>query len=183
MLQKLDEMQPRLVDYHKRQGVTLTEDGRRAALSVIRRHRLVEQFLFEVLGYSWEEVHAEAEVLEHVISDHFEDRLAALLGEPRFDPHGEPIPDRELGLGNGRRLAALCDVPAGERAVVRQVAANQPGLLVYLKAIGVALGTELTVTQRNPLDGALLVKIEAGGALHAISREAASAVEVERMRE
>ena len=182
MLQKLDELQPPLVDYHKRQGVKLTEAGRHGALRVIRRHRLVEQFLYEILGYSWEQVHAEAEELEHVISDRFEDRLAVLLGEPKFDPHGEPIPDRQLGLWAGPRLSRLCDLKAGDHAVVRQVAANQPGLLAYLTKIGVGLGTQLMVSQRNPLDGALLVRLEALGTLHAISNEAACAVEVEIMQ-
>lgn len=181
MLQKLDEMQPPLVDYRKSQGVVLTEAGRHAALRVIRRHRLVEQFLYEVLGYSWEQVHAEAEELEHVISQRFEDRLAVLLGEPKFDPHGEPIPDRELGLGAEPRLARLCDLQAGERAVVRRVEANQPGLLAYLTKIGVGLGSRLSVRQRNPLDGALLLTLESSGAQHAISSQAACAVRVERI--
>lgn len=181
MLQKLDEMEPPLVDYRKSQGVVLTEAGRHAALRVIRRHRLVEQFLYEVLGYSWEQVHAEAEELEHVISERFEDRLAVLLGEPKFDPHGEPIPDRKLGLSAAPRLARLCDLQAGDHAVVRQVDANQPGLLAYLTQIGVRLGSRLSVRQRNPLDGALLVTLEAGGEQHAMSSQAACAVRVEKI--
>ena len=96
MLQKIDEFQPRLVNYQKHRGVSLTANGEKEALRIIRRHRLIEQFLFEVLGYSWDKVHSEAEELEHVISPYFEDRLAIFLGEPAFDPHGEPIPNRDL---------------------------------------------------------------------------------------
>lgn len=160
MLQKLDESLPRLVEYRKHRGVTLTEEGKEAALKIIRRHRLLEQFLFQILGYTWDRVHAEAEELEHVISPYFEDRLAYLLGEPAFDPHGEPIPDRQLLLPEHLGLVALADLQQGQVGVVRQVAAEQDQLLSYLGSVGVHPGAHLRVLQRNPLDGALQVEIE-----------------------
>jgi DtxR family Mn-dependent transcriptional regulator len=95
MLQKLSSVRPALVSYQKYQGVTLTDAGRRAALKVIRHHRLIEAWLVQSLGYAWDEVHNEAERLEHVISEDFEMRIAAALGHPQRDPHGEPIPSVE----------------------------------------------------------------------------------------
>src|SRR5512138_2927124 len=96
MMQKLASAKPALVEYQKHQGVTLTRDGRKAALEVIRHHRLLEAWLVQTLGYSWDEVHAEAEQLEHVISENFEQRIAAALGHPARDPHGELIPTADL---------------------------------------------------------------------------------------
>ena len=95
MIQKLATSKPALVEYQKHQGVTLTKEGKRAALEVIRHHRLLEAWLVQTLGYSWDEVHEEAERLEHVISEDFEDRIAAMLGHPEFDPHGDPIPAKD----------------------------------------------------------------------------------------
>ncbi|HAV75967.1 MAG TPA: DtxR family transcriptional regulator, partial [Anaerolineae bacterium] len=98
MIQKLSTAEPPLVEYQKHQGVTLTRDGRRAALEVIRHHRLLETWLVQTLGYSWDEVHEEAERLEHVISEDFERRIAAALGHPLRDPHGELIPTADLKM-------------------------------------------------------------------------------------
>ena len=92
MIKKLAEGKPRLVDYERHRGVSLTPAGRRIALEVIRHHRLIELYLQQSLGYAWDEVHDEAEKLEHVISEEFEDRIAEMLGDPEFDPHGDPIP-------------------------------------------------------------------------------------------
>src|SRR5919109_2743382 len=98
MVQKLASAQPALVEYQKHQGVTLTKEGRKAALEVIRHHRLLEAWLVQTLGYSWDEVHAEAERLEHVISEDFERRIAAAMGHPTRDPHGELIPTEDLKM-------------------------------------------------------------------------------------
>jgi DtxR family transcriptional regulator, Mn-dependent transcriptional regulator len=159
MLQKLDEFRPRLVEYHKRRGVSLTAQGEKAALKIIRRHRLLEQFLYQVLGYSWDRVHAEAEELEHVISPYFEDRLAVLLGEPEFDPHGDPIPNRDLELAEGEVLTPLSNLLPGRTGIVRQVNSRQPQLLAYLDEIDMHPGTVVQVIQRNPLDGTLEISI------------------------
>ena len=98
MVQKLASTKPALVEYHKHQGVTLTKDGKKAALEVIRHHRLLEAWLVQTLGYSWDEVHEEAERLEHVISEDFERRIAAAMGNPVRDPHGELIPTADLKM-------------------------------------------------------------------------------------
>ena len=98
MLQKLSKTTPAYVEYKKHQGVALTDAGRLAALKILRRHRLIEQFLVEKLGYSWDEVHEEAEILEHAVSSLLEKRIDATLGYPEFDPHGDPIPDANLNM-------------------------------------------------------------------------------------
>src|SRR5258706_7865267 len=109
MVQKLASAKPALVEYQKHQGVTLTKDGRKAALEVIRHHRLIETWLVQTLGYSWDEVHEEAERLEHVISEDFERRIAAAMGHPLRDPHGELIPtaDLKMPIDNTTPLSAL----------------------------------------------------------------------------
>jgi len=109
MVQKLATSKPALVEYQKHQGVTLTKDGRKAALEVIRHHRLLEAWLVQTLGYSWDEVHEEAERLEHVISENFEQRIAAAMGDPERDPHGELIPtvDLKMPLDTTTPLSAL----------------------------------------------------------------------------
>jgi DtxR family Mn-dependent transcriptional regulator len=159
MLQKLDQTQPRLLDYQKRRGASLTSEGERAALKIIRRHRLLEQFLYEILGYSWDKVHAEAEELEHAISAYFEDRLAVLLHEPGFDPHGEPIPNRDLELAKDEALVPLSHGLPGQVGMVRQVNSKPPELLAYLSELGIHPGVEVRVLKRNPLDGTLEVSI------------------------
>jgi DtxR family Mn-dependent transcriptional regulator len=160
MLQKLSEGEPPLVDYHKHRGAALTAEGEQAALRVIRRHRLLEQFLFEVLGYPWERVHAEAEELEHVISPYFEDRLAEFLGNPAFDPHGDPIPNRALEMTGHAGLISLGKLAVGQRGVVRQVTNTRPEVLSFLAEVGVRLGSRVRVLQRNPVDGAVRAAVD-----------------------
>src|SRR3990172_2228408 len=120
MVKKLAEDRPRLVDYEKHHGVTLTPAGRKIALEIIRHHRLIELYLQQALGYSWDQVDAEAEKLEHVISEEFEDRIAAMLGQPEYDPHGDPIPTKEgiIAAPAGERLT---DLTAGQRGRVARV--------------------------------------------------------------
>lgn len=132
MMQKLAASHPALVEYKKHHGVKLTAAGRRAALEVIRHHRLLEAWLVKALGYSWTDVHLEAEKLEHVISEDFEERIAAALGNPVRDPHGEPIPSSDLIMPSDRSVP-LESLEAGQRAVVRRVDAHDSALLRHLK--------------------------------------------------
>lgn len=176
MLQKLDAHQPRLVDYQKHRGATLTYEGEQAALKVIRRHRLLEQFLFQILHYPWNEVHNEAEVLEHVISPFMEDRIAELLGEPQYDPHGEPIPNRALELVDHPQIAPLCELDQGQSGLVRQVDSHREDLLAYFTTIGLKPGMLIRVLQRNPLDGAQRIVLNDQSEEHIISPLIAQAI-------
>jgi DtxR family Mn-dependent transcriptional regulator len=178
MLQKLAEADPLLIDYRKHYGVTLTPAGERAALAIIRRHRLLEQFLYQVLAYPLEQVHAEAEELEHAISPLFVERLAALLDEPAFDPHGDPIPDRDLVVRDRRDLVRLADLPPGASGIVRLISNQRPDLLAALRDLGLCPGVRLRVTQVNPIDGALQVAVSGAG-VQALGRALAEAIQVE----
>ncbi len=161
MLKRLAHEQPPLVDYRPHRGVRLTPAGQRAALETIRRHRLLELFLHQVLGYPWDEVHAEAERLEHVLSPTLEARIAALLGHPTHDPHGDPIPSPDLELPPDATLP-LSRLQPGQRAVVRRVASHDPGLLRHLSRLGLTPGAVLTVAQRTAYDGLLHLRPEGG---------------------
>lgn len=169
MLRKLYEMEPRLVDYERYQGVKLTEPGRKIALEVLRHHRLIEAYLMEALGYSWDEVHDEAELLEHVISDELEERIAEYLGHPTVDPHGDPIPDRE---GNLQSLdeRQLTQLEAGERGTVTRVSDN-PELLRYLDELSFGLQSDVEVVKRAPFEGPIHVRVAESESVHALSRQ------------
>jgi DtxR family transcriptional regulator, Mn-dependent transcriptional regulator len=171
MLKKLDQMG--LVDHSPYKGVKLTEAGSRVALEVLRHHRLLETYLVRALGYRWDEVHAEAEVLEHVLSEELEERIAALLGHPTADPHGHPIPSKDL-TSPPAPVRRLWDVTEGERVVVDRVSDNDPEVLRYLATMGVIPGSIATVTRRGPVGGPLFVDLE--GIENALSRELAEAV-------
>lgn len=175
MVQKLARMQPALVDYERHRGVALTEPGRKIALEVIRHHRLIELYLAEALGFGWHEVHAEAERLEHVISEEFEDRIAAALGNPVRDPHGDPIPTREGDVAEPCRRA-LSAVNAGETVCVARVRDEDPAFLTRLTEIGLVLRTPVTVTQA-PAEGPLAVRI--AGHEHVLERSITDHVYVE----
>jgi len=159
MLQKLANSTPPLVLYKKHQGVTLTKNGEKAALEVIRHHRLLETFLVNTLGYSWDEVHNEADKLEHVISEDFEARMAAALGNPTRDPHGELIPTADLVMpaDESRPLASL---RTDETATVRRVADEDPALLRHLREIGVVPEVKIVVKNYSEFDGNLTIKVE-----------------------
>jgi DtxR family Mn-dependent transcriptional regulator len=163
MLKKLSAANPSLVVYEPYGGVTLTPDGERKALEVIRHHRLIECFLNQALGYTWDEVHAEAERLEHVISEELEERIAAHLGHPRLDPHGDPIPDRE---GNVVILATqrLSELSPGQTAVVQRVSSRDPELLRYLDTLGLTLDAHLEVMEKGPFNGPLMIRVTGGHA-------------------
>ncbi|MDX1412693.1 MAG: metal-dependent transcriptional regulator [Candidatus Promineifilaceae bacterium] len=158
MLQKMAQDEPQLVDYKKHQGVTLTAEGQMAALEILRHHRLVETFLHEVLGYSWDEVHDEAERLEHVISEDMESRMAAVLGNPNRDPHGQPIPNKDLELASTSDFP-MSDLRPGQEAIVRRVQDDDPELLRYLNSLGLRPQSRLSVLAYVPFDKTLQVQV------------------------
>ncbi len=182
MLKKLEAMG--LVTYVPYRGVELTDAGRKMALEVIRHHRLIETYLAEALKVPWDQVHAEAEVLEHVLSEDLEDRIASILGDPEFDPHGHPIPakDGSMPAESDRRL---WDVPAGDNARVRRVSDAEGEVLRYLADIGIRPGVWIEVVERGPLAGPLFVRVESHASKavdepHALSKELAETVWVSR---
>src|SRR5215217_7382813 len=144
-----------LVEYERYHGASLTQEGLSEALRLVRRHRLIETFLLDQLGYSWEEVHGEAEKLEHAVSDRFTERLAELLGHPDRDPHGDPIPaaDGTLEPDGSFPLPAA----AGERVLIARVGDESTGLLTYLGERGLVPGRLLTVEEVRPVDGVITV--------------------------
>ncbi|MDQ3182447.1 MAG: metal-dependent transcriptional regulator [Actinomycetota bacterium] len=142
-------------------GLTLTEEGRKAALGVVRRHRLVELYLVEVLGYSWEDVHEEAEKLEHAVSDTFTERLAELLGHPDYGPHGDPIPADDGTLEPDRSFP-LPAAAAGQRVLIARVGHETSTLLTYLGERGLVPGRLIRVEEARALDGVITVADEDG---------------------
>ena len=158
MLRKLAEQKPPWVHYEKHRGARLTERGRLRALEVIRHHRLLELFLHDSLGYRWDEVHMEAEKLEHVISETFEDRIAQKLGDPEVDPHGHAIP-RKDGTIPERCEIPLLDLPVGTATKVSRVSDDDPEILRYLFGLGIVPGAAVEVTERGPFDGPLIIQV------------------------
>jgi DtxR family Mn-dependent transcriptional regulator len=158
MVQKLASSKPALVEYQKHQGVTLTKEGRRAALEVIRHHRLLEAWLVQTLGYSWDEVHEEAERLEHVISEDFERRIATAMGDPVRDPHGELIPTADLKMPHDDSFP-LSALRAKQSAIVKRVIASDTELLRYLEGLGLVPGARVDVTDYSPFDHNLTIKV------------------------
>jgi DtxR family Mn-dependent transcriptional regulator len=157
-----------LLEHVPYRGVLLTDEGRRAALKMVRRHRLIEAYLVEFLGYSWDTVHEEAERLEHAVSDTMVERMAAALGHPTVDPHGDPIPTAD---GSIHELASvpLSEVPLGRTVEIHRVDESQPERLRYLASLGLLPGVQVTVVDRQPIDD--LVTIEVGAERHVIGRE------------
>ena len=180
MIQKLADERPRLVQYERHHGVLLTAAGRRLALEIIRHHRLIELYLAESLGYEWDKVDAEAERLEHVISEEFEDKIAALLGDPTTDPHGDPIPGKD-GKVAGRSRLTLSDMQAGQTARVARVRDDDPALLRYLAELGIVPQATLTVAGKAPFDGPMHVRVgsKASAQAHALGRSVTDHVFVE----
>jgi DtxR family transcriptional regulator, Mn-dependent transcriptional regulator len=167
MVKKLDDRG--LVEHVPYKGVALTPAGTRVALEVLRHHRLLETYLAEHLGVPWDRVHEEAEALEHVLSEYLEARIAAKLGNPTHDPHGDPIPSVELEIAEGDTVS-LAGLEAGARGHFVRVSDSDPEMLRYLAERGVALGDELEVLERQPFDGPLTVRfgdrlLTLGGAL------------------
>jgi DtxR family transcriptional regulator, Mn-dependent transcriptional regulator len=163
MIKRLADSDPPLVTYKKHRGVTLTSAGQKAALEIIRHHRLLEMFLYQTLGYAWDEVHAEADRLEHVISEKMVERIARALGNPSHDPHGEPIPGRDLSLPP-RADARLSEARPGDHLVVERVDAADPLLLRHLSQIGLIPGVSMTVSSFSAYDGLLHLQVGAKAA-------------------
>jgi len=159
MIQKLASAEPPLVDYLKHQGVTLTSEGERAALEVLRHHRLLESWLVQSLGYTWDEVHEEACRLEHVISEDFEARMAAALGNPSRDPHGDPIPDAELVMPSDE-AHPLSSLRPEQQAVILRVFGEEPTFLRYLDELGLVPGAHLKVISYSSFDNNLTITVK-----------------------
>ncbi|HSR68805.1 MAG TPA: metal-dependent transcriptional regulator [Acidobacteriota bacterium] len=168
MIQKLSQM--KLVSYKPYQGVKMTDAGAKVALETIRHHRLIELYLAEVLGYTWDKVHDEAEKLEHVISEEFEDKIDEALGFPTRDPHGDPIP-RKDGTVEDVRFDSLWEVSAGQTVEVRRVSDRDSDVLRYLASIGVYPDVQLEVMDKAPFNGPVNIKVE--GKVHGLSEQLA----------
>jgi DtxR family Mn-dependent transcriptional regulator len=174
MVKRLGELG--LVDHAPYHGVTLTGDGRRVALEVIRHHRLLELYLVESLGVPWDRVHEEAEVLEHVLSEELEELIASKLGDPTVDPHGDPIPTRDLLIA-ASRTAALQSLEAGAAGTFTRVSDSDPEMLRFLAERGIAPGARFEVIDKQPFDGPLFVRF--GDEVHVLGGELAKAMRVE----
>jgi DtxR family Mn-dependent transcriptional regulator len=177
MLKRMSEMG--LVEHEPYRGVTLTPTGEKVALEVIRHHRLLETFLNETLDVPWDRVHDEAEVLEHYISEELEERIASALGDPSRDPHGDPIPDRNLALDEVSS-ARLDELEVGRAATFARVSDSDPSMLRFLSERGIRPGVEIAVRDRKPFGGALVVEVK--GQEHSIGAELAARVLVEPLR-
>jgi DtxR family Mn-dependent transcriptional regulator len=158
MIQKLAATDPPLLDYRKHRGVQLTPEGERVALEIIRHHRLLEMFLHQTLGYSWDEVHEEAERLEHVISEEMEERIAVSLGDPQHDPHGDPIPSRDLQMPESTDVT-LSQLRPFQKAQVMRVSDSDPDLLRYLSEMGVEPAARLEILGYSNFDNNLQVQV------------------------
>ena len=154
-----------LATFEPYKGVRLTADGERVALEVLRHHRLLELYLAEHLGVPWDRVHEEAEALEHVLSEYLEQRIAAKLGEPTHDPHGDPIPTADLVVDE-HPTVSLAALDPGSRGRFVRVSDSDPEMLRYLESRGITLGDELEVVERQPFDGPVTVRL--GGTEHVL---------------
>jgi len=162
-----------LVERAPYRGVALTDEGRRGALEVLRHHRLLERYLVDRLGLSLADVHAEAELLEHALSEELEAKIDAELGYPTHDPHGDPIPDRELRVTHGLQRT-LIDLEPGDRATISRIPDGDPELLRYLGELGLVPGSEVELDAFAPFGGPVTVRTDTGE--HAISRELADRI-------
>lgn len=159
MIKKLADKQ--LVNYQKYQGVTLTKNGELIAVDIIRKHRLWEVFLFEHLNYGWDEVHNLAEQLEHIKSNTLVDKLDQYLGFPKFDPHGDPIPDRN-GKTSSKRGETLTSMSVGQTYKVTGVVDDDAKFLNYLDKLGIKLNSRLTLISREPFDNSMQIQLDNG---------------------
>jgi DtxR family Mn-dependent transcriptional regulator len=170
-----------LVEYEPYRGALLTHRGREEALQLVRRHRLIETFLLEHLGYSWQDVHEEAERLEHAVSEGFTERLAAFLGHPDHDPHGDPIPAAD-GTMPPEDSHPLGEAVVGERVLVSRVDHRDAAVLAYLEEHGLVPGRLLEVREVRTLDGVVVVEDEDGDA-HALGESLARSIFVQHAPE
>jgi len=174
MVKRLGELG--LVAHQPYHGVSLTDDGRRLALEVIRHHRLLELYLVQSLGVPWDRVHKEAEVLEHVLSEELEELISAQLGDPTHDPHGDPIPGRDLSIEE-RPTQSLQALEAGAVGTLTRVSDSDPDMLRFLADRGIAPGDEFEVLDKQPFDGPLFVRF--GDDVHVLGGALARAMRVE----
>lgn len=174
MVKRLHDLQ--LVRHTRYHGMELTPSGRRIALEVLRHHRLLELYLKESLGYDWDQVHDEAERLEHHVSAELEARMDSILGFPTVDPHGDPIPSRE-GTIASVPATRLVDLDPGDRAKVSRVSDRDPDQLRYLGELGLYPGVQIDVEEKLPFDGPIRIAI--GEGTHIIGRTLAAAVNVD----
>jgi DtxR family transcriptional regulator, Mn-dependent transcriptional regulator len=165
-----------MVEHRPYHGVTLTDSGRRVALEVMRHHRLLELYLVESLGVPWDRVHDEAEVLEHVLSDELEELIAAKLGDPTHDPHGDPIPTRDLTIDEGPSLS-LQALDPGARGRFARISDSDPEMLRFLAQRGIRPGDSFEVIDKHPFDGPLFVRF--GEDVHVLGGALARAMRVE----
>jgi DtxR family transcriptional regulator, Mn-dependent transcriptional regulator len=171
MVKRLSELG--LLEHAPYKGVQLTEEGRRAALKMVRRHRLIEAYLVEFLGYSWDTVHQEAERLEHAVSDDLVDRMAVALGHPAVDPHGDPIPAPDGSIAEPP-CTPLSAIEVGRTVQIMRVDEGQPDRLRYLASLGLRPGVTVSLLDRQPFGGP--VTLESGGDRHVIGPELAQVI-------
>jgi DtxR family Mn-dependent transcriptional regulator len=178
MFKKLAKQEPPLILYTRHRGAVLTPEGRKVALEMIRHHRLIELFLMKVLGFGWDEVHEEADRLEHVLSDAMEERIAVLLGNPTLDPHGAQIPDESLAM-ELLPIVRLGSLKIGQKAVIRSVPDNDPELLRNLARQSLTPREEITVVDRSPVERSLTLRIASGKKKAVLGQAAAGKIYVE----
>jgi DtxR family transcriptional regulator, Mn-dependent transcriptional regulator len=178
MVRKLTEVG--IVEHEPYHGVRLTDQGRRVALEVLRHHRLLELFLAQELGMPWDRVHAEAEVLEHVLSEELEELIAARLGDPAVDPHGDPIPTPQFEIDE-RQTRSLDELPVGAAGRFVRVSDSDPEMLRYLADHGITLDMRLEVVGRQPFGGPVFVRF--GERQHPLGGELARAMRIETDRD
>lgn len=157
MFKKLAKL--KLINHKSYRGAELTKAGEKIALEVIRHHRLLELYLKEMMGYSWDQVHDEAEKLEHHISEQFEDKIAELLNDPTHDPHGDPIPSKE-GVVPEMASLAITDADENESYIIGRVRDQDPELLRFLEKSGIIPGVQVTILEKTPFDGPVKIKLE-----------------------
>jgi DtxR family transcriptional regulator, Mn-dependent transcriptional regulator len=173
MVKRLDDL--RLLRHSRYRGVDLTEAGAKIALEVIRHHRLLELYLAETLGMTWDQVHDEAERLEHHLSDELENRMDSALGFPTHDPHGDPIPSRD-GAIDHVSVVRLIDLESGQSRIVTRVSDRDPEQLRYLGGLGLFPGATVVVVERLPFEGPIRITVD--GVEHVVGRPLAAAVHV-----
>ncbi len=165
----------KLVRHEPYKGVSLTQSGDKMALETIRHHRLIEQYLYEALGVPWDKVHSEAEKLEHVISEDLEKRIAEALNHPTHDPHGSPIPSKDLVL-ESEDLCLLTELLAGSRGIISEVPDEDPNLLRYLDELGLKPDTAFIIKKIEPYGGSIVLQIDKNNVY--VGSEAASQIRV-----
>ena len=178
MVRKLTDVG--IVEHEPYHGVRLTNHGQRVALEVLRHHRLLELFLAQELGMPWDRVHAEAEVLEHVLSEELEELIAARLGDPAVDPHGDPIPTSRFEIDE-RPTRSLDELPVGATGRFVRVSDSDPEMLRYLAAHGITLDARLEIVDRQPFGGPVFVR--SGDREHALGGQLARAMRIETDRD